>query len=400
MFSFSSRLWYEKRRVSKTGLVSIYLQVVINSDHREFPLKFKWPAKFTDLANGQLMPRFKGDPEVNDYNLLIAMEQTKHTDILRHYRIKKEPITIVQFSRELRVFDQKESLVAYMYRHSKFRLSTKEISHRSFMNAQSVIQQMVNFHDTWPLGEVDIKWMKRFKTWLRNKGYAPGGVWSTIKTIKAYARFILHEPMMYIDPDVPDFPNPLPKWETTYLNRDELSSLLTVRQNTELSEKERKILNAFLFQCFTSLRISDIYRINAKWQLSENMLHFIPKKNEKLQRWLSIPLTEDAKLFVKNMTGNYFELPNSVEYNLILKELARKAGINKRLTSHVGRHTFGYMHITSGGDIKSLKEVLGHSKLETTDRYAHLDDEFKLKNASRMHAEFMQYHADKNKIAP
>ncbi|RZL46742.1 MAG: hypothetical protein EOP00_14070, partial [Pedobacter sp.] len=62
MFSFSSTLWYEKRRVNATtGLTSLYLQVVIDGKHKEFPLKHKWPAEFIDLAKGKLLPRFKKD---------------------------------------------------------------------------------------------------------------------------------------------------------------------------------------------------------------------------------------------------------------------------------------------------------------------------------------------------
>jgi len=43
MFSFSSTLWSEKRRVNAiTGLTSLYLQVIIDGKHKEFPLKHKW----------------------------------------------------------------------------------------------------------------------------------------------------------------------------------------------------------------------------------------------------------------------------------------------------------------------------------------------------------------------
>jgi hypothetical protein len=49
MYSFSSKLWYDKRWVSKTGDASIYLQVNLNGRHKEFPLKMRWPVDKIDL---------------------------------------------------------------------------------------------------------------------------------------------------------------------------------------------------------------------------------------------------------------------------------------------------------------------------------------------------------------
>jgi len=83
-----------------------------------------------------------------------------------------------------------------------------------------------------------------------------------------------------------------------------------------------------------------------------------------------------AKNFVQNMLGIYFDLPSEQEYNRTLKDIARVAEINKKLSSHVGRHTFGYLYMTTIGNLKGLQEILGHSKIETTERYAHLDDEY------------------------
>ena len=92
MFSFSSKLWYEPRRVNvTTGETSLNLQVVIDGKHKEFPLKLKWPEKFIDLKNGRLSPRMKADPDCADYNLIIESERAKHTVeiseklVLRHF---------------------------------------------------------------------------------------------------------------------------------------------------------------------------------------------------------------------------------------------------------------------------------------------------------------------------
>ena len=53
---------------------------------------------------------------------------------------------------------------------------------------------------------------------------------------------------------------------------------------------------------------------------------------------------------------------------LVFSRLAKKSGV-QRLHAHLCRHTFAISYLMNGGDIYSLKEILGHSSLEMVDRY-------------------------------
>ena len=55
---------------------------------------------------------------------------------------------------------------------------------------------------------------------------------------------------------------------------------------------------------------------------------------------------------------------------LFFSRLAKKSGIT-RLHAHLCRHTFAINYLLNGGDILSLKEILGHSSLEMVNRYLH-----------------------------
>ena len=125
--------------------------------------------------------------------------------------------------------------------------------------------------------------------------------------------------------------------------------------------------------------------------MSDDYLHFLPYKNRKKGIWLQIPLMGPAKSIVLRATSNFFDLPNRAQFNETLKELARKAEINKRLHSHMGRHTFGFIFMTSIGNLLALKELLGHKKIEATQRYAHLNNEYKLQSVRKMAESFMDY---------
>jgi len=55
---------------------------------------------------------------------------------------------------------------------------------------------------------------------------------------------------------------------------------------------------------------------------------------------------------------------------LVLSRLAKKSGV-KRLHAHLCRHTFAINYLLNGGDIFSLKEILGHTTLDMVNHYLH-----------------------------
>ena len=61
----------------------------------------------------------------------------------------------------------------------------------------------------------------------------------------------------------------------------------------------------------------------------------------------------------------------------VLKQAARRAGIEKRISPHTFRHSFATHLIEQGTDLKIVKELLGHNQLKTTEMYVHIADTFK-----------------------
>jgi site-specific recombinase XerD len=78
-----------------------------------------------------------------------------------------------------------------------------------------------------------------------------------------------------------------------------------------------------------------------------------------------------------NPSGPIFHTYADPVTNRLLKEVAIKCGIKKRLTFHISRHTFGTLFLERGGRVEVLKELMGHSDIDTTMVYVHMSDKRK-----------------------
>lgn len=159
------------------------------------------------------------------------------------------------------------------------------------------------------------------------------------------------------------------------LSQQEVQKMFDVCENLK-----HKVILALLYSC--GLRVSEL--INLKWEhinRSRMVINIIQAKGNKDRQVMLpnqiIPLLEKywhqykSKVFILN--GWKDELQYSERsVGQVIKQLAHKAGINKRVWTHLLRHcSFTHM-LEQGTDLVLIQKIAGHSSIKTTQIYTHI----------------------------
>ena len=70
---------------------------------------------------------------------------------------------------------------------------------------------------------------------------------------------------------------------------------------------------------------------------------------------------------------------------LIIKNIAKSAGINKNISPHMIRHSFATHLLQGGASLKNVQDLLGHANIATTQIYTQLSNEYVKKSYNKYH---------------
>lgn len=157
-----------------------------------------------------------------------------------------------------------------------------------------------------------------------------------------------------------------------YLTEPELKAL---RELTFLNNQiYEEIRDAFVFQCLTGLSFADLKQLRPEHikRIGESPVIVIQRK--KTGKPSTIPLFQLSLEYLdkfREANKGTFCIPSysQTHHNRVLKELAMLANIDKNLTTHTARRTFGNLMLANGLSKESLQSIYGHSSIKITERH-------------------------------
>lgn len=192
-----------------------------------------------------------------------------------------------------------------------------------------------------------------------------------LSALKLFYSLTIKQPMKFKYIEYPRQEKKLP----IVLSQEEIQKMFSVCDN-----KKHKVILALLYSC--GLRVSEL--INLKWEHIDRLrmiINVVQAKGKKDRQVMLapqlIPLLEDYYREYKSRVYVLNGWENELQYSersvgQVVKQLAQKAGIRKKVWTHLIRHCTMTHLLEQGTDISIIQKIAGHSSPKTTQKYTHI----------------------------
>lgn len=354
------RFVFDRKHVAtknKKGLV----QIEVTSEGKR-----KWIGTSVKLYLDQWHEKKKVINSVNSVqlNALLDGQMAKLNDFILELVRNNQQFDFEKLNAFLEKSNHSGSFIDFVRTRIEDRTDLEESTRKQHRTLLQSLEKFgkINYMDDLTKANITL-----YDEFLHQQGIAQPTIYNYHKRLKRY----LHEAMKFglldTDPYV-GLHFERGKFEKRkYLTEEELEIIRSCKINMPSIERVRDL---FLFQCFTGLAYADFEKFDFEKDVEERNGKFIvadrrKKTNEDYKIVLLTPAIEILKKYD-------YKLPviSNQQYNIMLKVVAQYAGIDKNITTHMGRHTFAVFALNNGVPIEIVAKMLGHTNIRTTQIYA------------------------------
>jgi integrase len=385
--TFSVLFWLFRKKENKQGLVPIYARITVDGVRAECSIKRTIDPDYWDSGKEKATSSYHEAAILNEYLTMVHAEINKHYNILLSTKdhITAEMVKESYLGRNKKKIERKnfmqyfdQYLNVLQDKVNVCDLSTGRFKRFKVLHGkcQEFIKQKFNKKDIAP-AEMKLSFIVGFEHFLRTDqhiGHNTSMKYSKdLKQVMAYVT---------IEEDMPvnafqNFRATYKKVKRKYLTEDELAAI----ENKDISiQRLDEVRDCFIFSCYTGYAYSDAAALTrsdigkgldgSQWILRDRgktgeveNVPLLPKAIEIINKYKNHPY---CKVYNKLLPVN-----SNVRYNAYLKEIADLCDIQKKLTTHVARHTCATtVLLTNGVPIETAQEFLGHGDIRTTQIYA------------------------------
>lgn len=279
------------------------------------------------------------------------------------------------------MLDNKESFKDYLQKEKKYSLHTVTAYSNDLSDFEAFLKQ--DF-DQDSLEDVNYSQIRSWIVSLVDAGISNTSVNRKISSLKSFYKFLLKIKRIQVSPLLKHKALKTPKKLQIPFSEKELDNVLNYIVYPEGFEGMRDKLVIDLFYT-TGIRRAELIGLKvANVDLSKGVLKVLGKRNKErilpmlpvIQEQIRLYLSEragleeikDVEFFFLTLKG--VKLNDSLVYRLINMYFSNVSEKVKK-SPHVLRHTFATHMLNNGADLNSVKELLGHSSLASTQIYTH-----------------------------
>jgi integrase/recombinase XerD len=250
--------------------------------------------------------------------------------------------------------------------------------------------------------QIDLNDLEKFVRWISELGMTPSSQSRIISGIKNFYKFCLQEEIVTKDPtallEAPKLKRSLPD----VLSYNEIENIIAAIDLSTPEGVRNKAAIETLYSC--GLRVTELVNLKISClYLDVGFIRVIGKGDKERLVPVGSSAIKHINLYKQNTRVHIPVIPGNedilflnrrgrklsrVMIFLIIKDLAKQAGITKNISPHTFRHSFATHLVEGGADLRAVQEMLGHESITTTEIYTHLDREYLRDTLQRFHPGF------------
>jgi integrase/recombinase XerC len=242
------------------------------------------------------------------------------------------------------------------------------------------------------LSGVDTRAVRAYLAWLHERGLSKATIARKLASARSCLRFLARRGMIDVNPARQVRSPRLGRRLPSFLPKDEATELLDQKpEECEAGRRDHALLELLYA---TGLRVAECCGLD--WNDldgSQGTVRVLGKGGKERVVPVGETALEAVDAYMKlrgDGTGPLFRNARggrltTRSVHRVVKERARQAGISQRVTPHTLRHTFATHMLGEGADLRLIQELLGHSRLSTTQRYTHVSPEHLMKVYDKAH---------------
>lgn len=250
--------------------------------------------------------------------------------------------------------------------------------------------------------DLTLQHLEAFVKWIHEMGMTVASQARIISGLRSFYKYCLVEQLVTTDPtlmlEAPKTARKLPD----VLSFDEIEKIIASLDLSKPEGGRNKAIFETMYSCglrvseLVNLRLSNLFmdvgfiKVLGKGDkerlvpIGGDAIKYIQLYRNSIRNQIAIQPGEEDIVFL-NRRGHRL---TRVMIFLILKDLVKKAGIEKNISPHTFRHSFATHLVEGGADLRAVQEMLGHESITTTEIYTHLDREFLRNTLQQFHPAF------------
>ncbi|MEE2699913.1 MAG: site-specific tyrosine recombinase XerD [Bacteroidota bacterium] len=232
--------------------------------------------------------------------------------------------------------------------------------------------------------------LSEFVTTISKSGIAARSQGRVISGIKAFFKYLIMEDYIKVNPtELLESPKIGMKLPDT-LSIEEIDKLITAIDLSKGQGERNRVMLEILYSC--GLRVSELITLKlSNISFTEGFIKVVGKGNKERLTPIGSTALKYLKIYI-NKVRNHQSVQKGHEDVVflnrrgkqltrvmiftIIKQLAEKIALKKKISPHTFRHSFATHLIKGGADLRAVQEMLGHESITTTEIYTHLDKEY------------------------